>query len=101
VYILNVTKNSPEAFTREKRERTEQWKILASQYNAVFLLEQEGSRKPAQVIIDMAKQYHITQILLGQSARTRWEKIRKGSIVYTIMRKTENIDIHIVSDGRF
>ncbi|USK33389.1 KdpD-like non-kinase potassium sensor [Bacillus sp. F19] len=100
LYILNVTKESPEAFTQEKRERTEQWKILASQFNAVFLLEQEGSRKPAQVIIDIAKQYHITQILLGQSARTRWEEIRKGSIVNTIMRKTENIDIHIVSDGR-
>ncbi|WP_191560227.1 KdpD-like non-kinase potassium sensor [Metabacillus idriensis] len=100
LYILNVTKDSPETFSQEMREKTEQWHNLAAQFNAVFLLEQQNSRKPAQVIIDIANQHHITQILLGQSARTRWEEIRKGSIVNTIMRKTSNIDIHIVSDER-
>lgn len=100
LYILNVTKDSQETFSQEKREKTEQWRSLSSQFNAVFLLEQQNSRKPAQVIIDIANQHHITQILLGQSARTRWEEIRKGSIVNEIMRETSNIDIHIVSDGR-
>lgn len=71
LYILNVTKDSPETFSQEKREKTEQWHNLAAQFNAVFLLEQQNSRKPAQVIIDIANQHHITQILLGQSARTR------------------------------
>ncbi|MEC2559607.1 sensor histidine kinase KdpD, partial [Bacillus cereus] len=42
----------------------------------------------------------VTQILLGQSARTRWEEIRKGSIVNEIMRQTKYIDIHIVADQR-
>ncbi|WP_141432248.1 KdpD-like non-kinase potassium sensor [Bacillus sp. 03113] len=100
LFILNIASEDMDSFNQEKRQKIQQWKILADQFNAEFLLEEQGKRKPAEVIIEIAKKYHITQILLGQSARTRWEEIRKGSIVNTIMRKTSNIDIHIVSDGR-
>lgn len=100
LYVLHAAKYPKESFTQEMREKIERWQLLSSQFNAVFLLEYERNRKPAEIIIEAANKYHVTQILLGQSARTRWEEIRKGSIVNTIMRKTENIDIHIVSDGK-
>ncbi|HWO97268.1 MAG TPA: KdpD-like non-kinase potassium sensor [Bacillus sp. (in: firmicutes)] len=100
LYILNVTAENPETFTEEKKQKIEQWQQLAEQFEATFLLEEQNSRKPAKVIIDVAKKYYITQILLGQSARTRWEEICKGSIVNEIMRETSNIDIHIVADRR-
>ncbi|WP_282034635.1 KdpD-like non-kinase potassium sensor [Metabacillus indicus] len=100
LFILHAAKLPEESFTQEMREKIEKWKLLSSQFNAVFLLEHERNRKPADIIIETATKHHVTQILLGQSARTRWEEIRKGSIVNTIMRKTENIDIHIVSDGK-
>ena len=94
------TAENPETFTEEKKQKIEQRKQLAEQFEATFLLEKQNSRKPAKVIIDVAKKYYITQILLGQSARTRWEEICKGSIVNEIMRETSNIDIHIVADRR-
>ncbi|WP_078411262.1 KdpD-like non-kinase potassium sensor [Priestia abyssalis] len=100
LYILNVTNEGPEAFSQEKQQKIEQWMLLAEQFEATFLLERQYNRKPAKVIIDIAKKYYITQILLGQSARTRWEEIRRGSIVNAIMRDTSNIDIHIVADNR-
>ena len=64
------------------------------------MLEESKGKKPADVIIEVAKRLQVTQILLGQSARTRWEEIRKGSIVNEIMRQTKHIDIHIVADQR-
>jgi two-component system sensor histidine kinase KdpD len=100
LYILNVTAEAPETFTQEKKQKIEQWRLLGEQFEAAFLLERQNSRKPAKVIMEVAKKYYITQILLGQSARTRWEEICKGSIVNEIMRKTSNIDIHIVADRR-
>ncbi|RTR26610.1 sensor histidine kinase KdpD [Robertmurraya yapensis] len=100
LYILNVTSENPEHFSLEKKRKIEQWQELAKQFHASFILEQQNNRKPSDVIIEVAKRHFITQILLGQSARTRWEEIKKGSIVNTIMRKTSNIDIHIVADGR-
>lgn len=100
LYILNVTDGPREAFSPIKEEKVKQWKELAEQFNAKFIIEEKNSRKPEVVIIDVAKRFFITQILLGQSARTRWEEIKKGSIVNAIMRKTSNIDIHIVADNR-
>lgn len=99
LYILNVTDNI-QCIDSAKRKKIEQWRKLAEQFQAVFILEEQNRKKPEDIIIEVAKRNFITQILLGQSARTRWEEVRKGSIVNAIMRKTSNIDIHIVADRR-
>lgn len=100
LYILNVVSENVSSPDSVKAQKIQEWSALATQFHAKLIFEERGKRKPAKVIIDIAQQYHITQILLGQSARTRWEEIRKGSIVNMIMRETSNIDIHIVSDNR-
>ncbi|MGD6871861.1 KdpD-like non-kinase potassium sensor [Sutcliffiella horikoshii] len=100
LYILNVSSEKTFETSSIKEQKNREWKILAQQFNAKLIFEESQNRKPAKVIIDVAKQYNVTQILLGQSARTRWDEIRKGSIVNMIMRETSNIDIHIVADGR-
>ncbi len=90
-------------FTGEQTERQKaqikHWQAFADRFHASLIVEEAKKQKPAAVIVNVAKHYRVTQILLGQSARTRWEEIRKGSIVNTIMRQTHNIDIHIVSDS--
>ncbi|PGT80296.1 KdpD-like non-kinase potassium sensor [Bacillus sp. AFS040349] len=100
LFILNVVSENVSSPDSVKAQKIQEWSALATQFHAKLIFEERGKRKPAKVIIDIAQQYHITQILLGQSARTRWEEIRKGSIVNMIMRETSNIDIHIVSDNR-
>lgn len=100
LYILNVSSEKLSETSSIKEQKNREWKILAQQFNAKLIFEESQNRKPAKVIIDVAKQHNVTQILLGQSARTRWDEIRKGSIVNMIMRETSNIDIHIVADGR-
>jgi len=37
---------------------------------------------------------------MGQSARSRFEEIVRGSIINRIMRETRNIDIVVVADSR-
>ncbi|RIW31356.1 sensor histidine kinase KdpD [Bacillus salacetis] len=100
LYILNVTSEKLSDAGQLKEKKVNDWRLLAEQFNAKLIFEERGKRKPAAVIIEAAKKCGVTQILLGQSARTRWEEIRKGSIVNMIMRETSNIDIHIVADGR-
>ncbi|WP_211655649.1 KdpD-like non-kinase potassium sensor [Planococcus alpniumensis] len=99
LYILTVA-DDHEPLSNAKSEKIKQWMELAEQFNATFILEKRNNKKPEAIIIDIANKYFITQILLGQSARTRWEEVKKGSIVNAIMRKTSNIDIHIVADNR-
>ncbi|MGF9964338.1 KdpD-like non-kinase potassium sensor [Bacillus rhizoplanae] len=100
LYVLNVERENIESLSEAKKQVIAEWKALTSQFDATFLLEEAKGNKPADTIIQVAKQLQVTQILLGQSARTRWEEIRKGSIVNEIMRQTTNIDIHIVADQR-
>ncbi|PFA25615.1 histidine kinase [Bacillus cereus] len=100
LYVLNVEREKIESLSVSKRQTIDEWKSLTNQFYATFLLEETKGRKPADVIIEVAKRLQVTQILLGQSARTRWEEIRKGSIVNEIMRETQYIDIHIVADQR-
>ncbi|ANC76412.1 histidine kinase [Fictibacillus phosphorivorans] len=98
LYVLNVWIDHRGNISQEQRKRIRVWKKLAVEFNAKFILERFRQRKIPQVITDVAKEHHITQIILGQSARTRWEEIIKGSIVNSIMRNSKNIDIHIVSE---
>ncbi|MBC1936557.1 universal stress protein [Listeria grandensis] len=82
------------------RKKYDTWKKLAKEFNAHFIIESNHSRKIFSVITDVAKTHHITQIILGQSVKTRLEELTKGSVVNAIMRETDGIDIHIVADSR-
>nr|WP_217973692.1 KdpD-like non-kinase potassium sensor [Virgibacillus sp. 7505] len=92
LFILHVTRDAI-----AEKEKVDYIRQLCSTFDAHFLLH-TSSKRAANAIVSEAKKYFITQILLGQSARTRWEEVWKGSIVNTIMRQTCNIDIHIVAD---
>ncbi|MPN24424.1 Sensor protein KdpD [bioreactor metagenome] len=58
------------------------------------------AKDPAGPIIKFAKENAITQIIIGQSARTRWHEILRGSIVRKIMRGTKYVDVLVVADPR-
>lgn len=100
LYILNISSEKEGSYSLEKKQKIKLWKELAAEFNAHFIIEEKGKRQLADIIVQVAKDKRITQIVMGQSARTRWEEIKKGSIVNSIMRHLRNTDIMIVSDGR-
>lgn len=100
LYILTVDPPKDDEYSEEKEQDIMAWKALAEELGATFLTEQSGSRKVAQVIADVAKKNKVTQIIMGQSARTRWEEITKGSVINDILREIPFIDLHIVSVTR-
>ena len=52
----------------------------------------------ASEIVDFVVVHHATFIVLGQSVRSRYEEITRGSIVTRVMRETQGMDVVIVSD---
>ncbi|WP_137790086.1 KdpD-like non-kinase potassium sensor [Bacillus sp. E(2018)] len=98
--ILHVTNEASMNRSQEDRMKIQNWKKLAKQFNATFIVEQTDKRTISETIRDIAVEHGITQIILGQSARSRWEEITKGSIVNNIMRIATGIDIHIVADQK-
>ena len=100
LFVLNVSRSTMEKISAGKRDQIKQWKRLSAQFGAEFIFKIANQRHISETIAHVATEKNITQIVLGQSARSRWEEIRKGSIVNTIMRHTDGIDIHIVSDEK-
>ncbi len=96
LYILHILSRTVKAKRVEKK--IVEWKMLASQFNAEFLLKEAGSRHIAPEIVHVCRQNQITQIIMGQSAQTRWEEIWKGSLINVIMKDLQTVDVHIVSE---
>lgn len=53
----------------------------------------------AEELIKYINEHGATMVVMGQSARSRWEEIARGSIVNKIMRETRNVDIVVVADS--
>lgn len=50
----------------------------------------------AGTIADLVQQRHVTQIVLGQPAHSRWEVLLYGSVTNRVLRLTSDADIHLV-----
>ena len=58
------------------------------------------SRDIAKALVEIARERQVTQIVLGQPARSRWEEILRGSIINRVLRLSTDIDIHLVPHSR-
>jgi two-component system sensor histidine kinase KdpD len=51
-------------------------------------------------IVRFAAEKQITQVVLGAGRPSRWEEVRRGSLVDRLLRRTDSLDILIVSEQR-
>ncbi|CAG9620064.1 universal stress protein [Sutcliffiella rhizosphaerae] len=101
LYILTIDPKGYDDLDAEKSDYIDRWKQLAEEHNAEeFILKENEKRPVTKVIAEVAREKHITQIVLGQTAQSRWEQITKGSIVNTLLREIPFIDLHIISVAR-
>ncbi|HET8845534.1 MAG TPA: universal stress protein, partial [Ktedonobacteraceae bacterium] len=57
---------------------------------------QVSSNNIADALIAEARARHITQLVLGLPARTRWEELLSGSVINRILRLNSEMRIHLV-----
>lgn len=95
ISILHI---HPQRMNDQQQKIMENMRKLAEQFGANFILQEAKYRKVAEQIVEVCEQYKITQIVMGMSARTRWEEIWKGSIINVIMQRLQYVDVLIVSD---
>lgn len=101
LYILTVDPSPESELSADKAAYIDQWKVLAEELGAEkFIFRYNEKRPPAKVIAEVARELDITQIIVGQSPQSRWEEIKKGSFVNTLLREISFVDFHIVSIDR-
>jgi two-component system sensor histidine kinase KdpD len=52
----------------------------------------------ADEIARFATDHRVTQIILGQSQRSRWYELLHGSLIQDLLHRLPDIDIHVVAD---
>jgi two-component system sensor histidine kinase KdpD len=69
---------------------------LARRLGARVVIEQGAPL--AEVIVRVAQAHNVSHIVMGESARSRFEEVRRGSLVRQVLGASRGIDIYIVAD---
>lgn len=101
LYVLTVDSKPLDAFDAEKSGYIEQWQQLANELEIEKFIIKDNEKRPIhKVITEIAMDFDITQIIVGQSAQSRWEEITKGSFLNVLLKEIPFVDFHIVSVKR-
>ncbi len=58
-------------------------------------------RRVADDVLAYARSNNVTSILVGKSQRSRWQELLRGSVIYDLIRKANNIGVQVVtSEGK-
>jgi two-component system sensor histidine kinase KdpD len=70
--------------------------FVAEQLGAKILIE--SGMQVAETLARVAEQQGVTHVVMGESARSRWDEIRSGSLVRQLLQASHGIDVYIVAD---
>lgn len=102
LYILTIDQKPFDEMDAEKTFYIEKWQKLAKEHKAQEFIMLDNEKRPVyKVISEVAREKNITQIILGQTAQSRWEQITKGSLINSLLSEIPFVDLHIISIARF
>ena len=101
LYILTVDAKPIDTFDAEKSGYIDNWTALSKELEVEEFIVRDNEKRPIQkVIAEIAREKKITQIIVGQSAQSRWEEITKGSFLNVLLKEVPFVDFHIVAVKR-
>lgn len=71
---------------------------LCQEFGGEFLRVTDQDK--AKAIAEVAKNYYITQIVIGESQRSRWKLMLRGSLTHKLLQLLKNIDVHIIATDK-
>lgn len=94
LYTLFV--ENPDRFlTKEESLYIETCQHLCRDFGGEFL--RVKATDVALAIAQTSQQYHITQVVIGQSQKSRWELFWQGSLVQKLVRYLKDVDLHVIA----
>ncbi|MDX2215713.1 MAG: sensor histidine kinase KdpD [Oculatellaceae cyanobacterium bins.114] len=96
-YCLFV--DDPDRFlTKAESLHIETCERLCKEFGGEFIRVSDQDK--AKAIAEVARGYYITQIVIGESQRSRWKLMLSGSLTHKLLRSLRNIDVHIISTDK-
>ncbi|WP_046212551.1 universal stress protein [Paenibacillus wulumuqiensis] len=100
LYVITVLNEPISELDMQQENYLNSWKKMTEEAGGTFIIKVDENDEPAAVIADVARQQQITQLIIGQSAQSRWQEITRGSIVNDLLEELGAVDIHIVAVQR-
>jgi two-component system sensor histidine kinase KdpD len=86
----------PDRFlTKDESLHIETCERLCKEFGGTFIRVQ--SHDIAKAIASVAQKYHITQIVIGESQRSRWKILLQGSLTQKLVQLLKHVDLHIMA----
>jgi two-component system, OmpR family, sensor histidine kinase KdpD len=96
-YCLFV--DDPDRFlTKAESLHIETCERLCKEFGGEFVRLSDQDK--AKAIAEVARSYYITQIVIGESQRSRWRLMLRGSLTHKLLRSLKNIDVHIIATDK-
>lgn len=97
LYVLYVS--NPDRFlSKEESLYLETCEKLCEQFGGEFI--RVNSNNITDAIAETAKKYFITQVVLGQTQRSRWQLFLRSSPVQELLKVLHDVDLHIISTNK-
>jgi two-component system, OmpR family, sensor histidine kinase KdpD len=94
--LLGVFVDAPDRFlTKSETLHLETCEQLFKDFGSTLLRVKNAQK--AKAIVEVAQTYRITQIVLGESQRSRWQSILHGSLTHQLLRLLKQVDVHIIT----
>ncbi len=94
--LYTVFVADPDRFLfKEESLHLETSEQVCKEFGGTFL--RVTSNNVAQAIAEVAHNYHITQIVMGESQRSRWKLLLRESLTEQLVRLLKNVDLHIMA----
>jgi two-component system sensor histidine kinase KdpD len=72
------------------------YRALSTALGGTFtMLDSQGG--VARALVKHAREQHVTQIVVGESSRSRLEEFLRGNIIAFLLRETRNVDVYVIS----
>ncbi len=82
----------------EEQRGLEAHALLTKELDGEFhILENQGV---VDALVSFTRQFDITQIVMGESHRSRWQEFITGSVIHEVMRRTHDVDVYVIADNR-
>ncbi|MFB9760159.1 universal stress protein [Ectobacillus funiculus] len=96
-YVAYVKDHHP--LTDEEKQTLHKIQKLTERLGGVFeFYEETDRRRIFMKLVSQMNEKKATQVIIGQSARTRWEEITKGSVIQRLLREVRHMDVLVVAD---
>jgi two-component system sensor histidine kinase KdpD len=97
VWYVAYVKDHP--LTSDEEQTLNKIRQLTDRLGGNFeMYETTDSRNIFRKLVSEMNEKNATQVIIGQSARTRWEEIKKGSISQRLLREVRHMDVLVVAD---